>query len=99
MAYPSISILRTNPPWLNIINNGSPMPPNPWFTVGWRRTLQLLFVQMIATTTYFCRLKGTPQGQIGGAFTFGDYDTTNCATTGDWVPLTHQLWYEFNIDG
>jgi hypothetical protein len=81
MAYPSISSIGTNPPWLNIINNGSPMPANPWFTV------------------WLEELKGTPQGQIGGAFTFGDYDKTNCASTGEWIPLSHQLWYEFNIDG
>jgi len=81
MAFPTISSLGTNPPWLNIINNGSPKPANPWFTV------------------WLTELKGTPQGQIGGAFTFGDYDTVNCAATGDWVPLSQQLWYEFGIDG
>jgi gastricsin len=81
MAFESISSIRTPDPWLNIITNGSPKPPHPWFTV-WLEELQ-----------------GSPMGKKGGAFTFGDYDTVNCASSCDWVPLSHELWYEFEIDG
>jgi hypothetical protein len=50
-------------------------------------------------TVWLEELKGSPMGQKGGTFTFGEPDTTSCAATGDWVPLSHDLWYEFNIDG
>lgn len=81
MAFPSISSIGTNPPWLNIINAPGFMGKNKTFTV------------------WLEELKGSPQGAKGGTFTFGEPDTTNCAATGDWVPLSHDLWYEFNIDG
>lgn len=71
------------------------MPSHPWFTV------------------WLEELSGQPTGQKGGSFTFGDYDMvkrefvryentfvqTNCASSCDWVPLSHELWYEFEIDG
>jgi len=50
-------------------------------------------------TVWLEELKGSPQGAKGGTFTFGQPDTTNCAASGDWVKLSHELWYEFNIDG
>jgi len=50
-------------------------------------------------TVWLEELKGSPMGKKGGAFTFGDYDMVNCASSCDWVPLSHELWYEFEIDG
>jgi hypothetical protein len=81
LAFPSISSIGTNQPWLNIINSSGFQGKNKTFTV------------------WLEELKGSPSGQKGGTFTFGEPDVTNCATTGDWVPLSHDLWYEFNIDG
>jgi len=50
-------------------------------------------------TVWLEELAGSPMGQKGGTFTFGEPDTTSCAASGDWVNLSHDLWYEFNIDG
>jgi len=79
MAFPSISMEHTDPPFLNLINQGK--VKNPFFTV------------------WLTMLKPSPSGQIGGEFTFGDYDTEHCAATGDWVKLTSATWWEFNMDG
>jgi len=81
MAFPSISAIGTNPPWLNMISAPGYTGKNTTFTV------------------WLEELAGSPQGQKGGTFTFGQPDTTNCAAQGTWVPLSHELWYEFNIDG
>jgi len=70
--------------------------PNPWNNIimapGFKGVNKTF-------TVWLEELKGTPMGQKGGTFTFGEPDTTSCAASGDWVPLTHDLWYEFNIDG
>ncbi|CAJ0582493.1 unnamed protein product, partial [Mesorhabditis spiculigera] len=40
-----------------------------------------------------------PQITQGGQLTIGDYDSTNCASTIDWVPLTSQTFWQFKLDG
>jgi len=70
--------------------------PNPWNNM----IMAPGFKGVNKTFTVWLEgLKGSPTGQKGGTFTFGEPDTTSCATTGDWVSLSHDLWYEFNIDG
>jgi len=70
--------------------------PNPWMNMisaaGFKGANKTF-------TVWLEDLKGSPQGAAGGTFTFGNPDTTGCAATGDWVPLTADLWYEFKIDG
>ncbi|KAI6223150.1 Peptidase A1 domain-containing protein [Aphelenchoides fujianensis] len=42
---------------------------------------------------------GDSQGDNGGQITYGGVDSDHCATDITYVPLSHELWWEFNIDG
>jgi len=50
-------------------------------------------------TVWLTMVTPTPQGEIGGQFTFGDMDTEHCAAHGEWVPLKSATWWEFVMDG
>jgi len=70
--------------------------PNPWLNIvnapGFKGANNTF-------TVWLQELYPTPINKIGGAFTFGEPDTTHCAATGDWVPLSQDLYFEFKVDG
>ncbi|KAI6230290.1 Peptidase A1 domain-containing protein [Aphelenchoides fujianensis] len=49
-------------------------------------------------TVWLKRDGGDAQGENGGQITYGDIDSDHCASDITYVPLSHELWWEFNID-
>jgi len=43
--------------------------------------------------------EGAVEGKIGGGVTYGGLDTTNCGPIIDWVKLTADTYYQFELDG
>jgi len=78
MAFPSLSVEHSVPPFLGLIKEGK--VNNPYFTV------------------WLDNVRPTPEGQVGGSFTFGGLDTQHCSSTGDWIPLSSADYWQFNID-
>jgi len=70
--------------------------PNPWMNIisaaGFKGATKTF-------TVWLQELTGQPMNKTGGAITLGGPDTTHCAATGDWVPLSQDTFYEIKIDG
>jgi hypothetical protein len=51
--------------------------------------------------TVYLATKGTVTGgkRVGGVFTYGGLDTTNCGAVLDYVPLSSDTYYQFKISG
>ncbi|KAI6219330.1 Eukaryotic aspartyl protease [Aphelenchoides fujianensis] len=42
---------------------------------------------------------GDAWGRVGGQITYGDVDTDHCSSDITYIPLSSELWWEFNIEG
>jgi len=84
MAFPTIAAIKVN----------GKANPDPWYNIINSSTPP----PNPWFTVWLEEDPGVPSGQLGGVFTFGDYDKQHCSSDCNWVPLSNALWYEFNID-